>query len=163
MVFHCTYEEKRLSVSNCPDSLLSSKRSPGILLCRCLITTCLTEHIHQCTLYFRRVFVDRLVQLDTLFISCPLVYSKPKSRCVFIIMNQTFCDHFFNLSEYAVRKLIPMESLDSLLQWGRKSYGYLFRSSLVEPKSQSMLSVIVLSDTFCSHKISFRGCQLFIL
>ena len=40
-----------------------------------------------------------------------------------------------------------MESLDGLLQWGRKSYGYLFRSSLVQPKSQSMLSVVVLSDT----------------
>lgn len=39
---------------------------------------------------------------------------------------------------FAVKNLIPVSSLDSLMQWGRRHYGYLFDNPSLQQKSQSV-------------------------
>ena len=43
-------------------------------------------------------------------------------------------------SPFAVKNLIPLASLDGLMQWGRRNYGYLFDNHSLQQKSQSMFA-----------------------
>ena len=47
--------------------------------------------------------------------------------------------HFMCMSfPLVVKNVIPLSSLDSLMQWGRRHYGYLFDNPSLQQKSQSV-------------------------
>ena len=62
--------------------------------------------------------------------------------------------HFMCMSSlFVVKNMIPLSSLDSLMQWGRRHYGYLFDNSSLHQKSQSV---------FCSTKFLHECSSFFI-